>query len=209
MVSETTRKTTATVYRQRSAKERHALRRAACARVFEQWISGITPRPDYWPFKAEATSTHKYGGELRLTYGTRSVVTPLEFLGVEGKYLIPYTCVTHIIPALYKLVGFVQGENTLWPYEIQDRAEHNPVLRALHGLIISSIADVHITRDGVILRVYTLNNELLVEYQKEGWGYVTVSGIEHFLKLQGVEVQDAALRDAKVLAALRPSSTEP
>lgn len=192
MVSETTRKTIATVYRQRSAKERHALRRAACARVFDQWISGITPRPDYWPFKAEATSTHKYGGELRLTYGTRSVVTPFEFLGVEGKYLIPYTCVTDIIPALCKLVGFGQGENTLWHFEIQDRAEHSPELRALLGLIVSSIADVHITRDGTIFRAYSLGNDVLVEYQKEGWSYVTVSGIEHFLKLQGVEVQDAA-----------------
>lgn len=192
MVSETTRKTIATVYRQRSAKERHALRRAACARVFEQWISGITPRPDYWPFKAEATSTHKYGGELRLTYGTRSVVTPFEFLGVSGSYLIPYTCTADRIPALHKLLGLTYGENTLWHFEIQDRAEHNPVLRALLGLIVSSIADVHITRDGTIFRVYSLGNELLVEYQKEGWEYVTVSGIEHFLKLQGVEVQDAA-----------------
>ena len=191
-MSSTAEVTVRKVYARRSAKERHALRRAACARVFEQWIRGITPRPDYWPFKAEATSTHKYGGELRLTYGTRSVVTPFEFLGVEGKYLIPYTCVNDIIPALYKLVGLGQGENTLWHFEIQDRAEHTPVLRALRDLIISSIADVHITRDGTIFRVYSLGNELLVEYQKEGWGYVTVSGIEHFLKLQGVEAQDAA-----------------
>jgi len=192
MVSQTTRKTIATVYRRRSAKERQALRRAAHKGVFRQWITGVTPRPECWPFTTGVVNTHKYGGELRLTYGTRSVVTPFEFLGVEGKYLIPYTCVNDIIPALYKLVGFGQGENTLWQFEITDRAEHSPVLRALLGLIVSSIADVHITRDGVIFRVYTLNNEVLVEYQKEGWGYVTVSGIEHFLKLQGVEVQDAA-----------------
>lgn len=192
MVSETTRKTIATVYARRSAKERHALRRAACKGVFRQWITGITPRPDYWPFTTEVVNPHKYGGELRLTYQGRSVSVPFEFLGVSGSYLIPYTCVTNSIPALYKLVGFNQGDNTLWHFEITDRAEHNPVLQALLGLIVSSIADVHITRDGVIFRVYTLNNEVLVEYQKEGRGYVTVSGIEHFLKLQGVEVQDAA-----------------
>lgn len=192
MVSELTRKTIATVYTRRSAKERHALRRAAYKDVFSGWLTGIPPRPECWPFSTEVVNPYKYGGELRLTYQGRSEVVPFHFLGVSGSFLIPYTCVTNIIPAVYKLVGFNQGHDTLWYFEIKDRAEHSLVHRELLGLIVSSITDVHITQDGTIFRVYTLNNELLVEYRKEDWDYVTVSGVEYFLKLQGVEVQDAA-----------------
>lgn len=192
MVNGITRKTIATVYARRSAKERHALRRAAYKDVFSRWLTEIPPRPECWPFTTEVVNPYKYGGELRLSYQGRSEVVPFYFLGVSGSYLIPYTCVTDTIPALYKLVGFNQGHDTLWYFEISDRAEYSPVHRGLLGLIVSSIADVHITRDGVIFRAYTLNNEVLVEYREETWDYVVVSGVEHFLKLQGVEVQDAA-----------------
>ena len=185
------RKGIATVYRQRSAKQRQALRREAERRVFEQWVTGITPNPEAWPFTHEVVSHHPHGGELRVSHAGRSVVVPFGFLGVAKSYLIPYTCIHEIITAVYKLVGFDRGENTLWQFEIQDRAEHSAQFAALRDLIVSSIADVHITADGTIFRVYSLGNELLVEYQKEGWGYVTVSGIEHFLKLQGVGVDDA------------------
>lgn len=192
MVSETARKTIATVYTRRSAKERQALRREAYKDVFRRWITYPTPRPECWPFTTQVVNPHKYGGDLRLDYQGRSVSVPFYFLGVSGTYLIPHTRINDIILALYKLVGFNRGHDTLWHFEIKDRAEHNPVFRELLGLIVSSIADVHITQDGVIFRVYTLNNEVLVEHKKEGQGYVTVSGVEHFLKLQGGEVPDAA-----------------
>ena len=192
MVSETARKTIATVYRGRSAKERQALRREAYKDVFRRWITSPEERPECWPFTTQVVNPHKYGGDLRLEYQGQVVTVPFYFLGVSGSYLIPFTCTNDLIPALYKLVGFNRGHDTLWHFEIKDRAEHSPGFRELLGLIESSIADVHITRDGVIFRVYNLNNEELVEHKKEGQGYVTVSGIEHFLKLQGVEVQDAA-----------------
>lgn len=192
MVSQT-RKTIATVYRRRSAKQRQALRREAERGVFEQWITGFTPNPEAWSFTHEVVSRHPYGGELRVSHAGRSVVVPFRFLGVEKSYLIPYTFVNDLYPALCKLVGLDRGENTLWKFEIQDRAEHSAQFAALRDLIVSSITDVNITADGTIFRAYTLNNEVLVEYQlKEGQGYVTVSGIEYFLKLKGVEVQDAA-----------------
>lgn len=186
------RKSIATVYRKRSAKQRQALRRDAERRVFEQWVTEFKPNPDAWPFTHEVVGHHPFGGELRVSYAGRSVVVPFGFLGVEKSYLIPYTCIHEIITTVYKLVGFGRGENTLWHFEIRNRAEYSPVFQALSDLIVSSIADVHITADGTIFRAYTLDNEVLVEYQKEGGSYVTVSGIEHFLKLQGVEVQDAA-----------------
>lgn len=192
MVSESARKTIATVYTRRSAKERHALRREAYKDAFRRMLTGPTSRTECWPFTTSVVNPHKYGGELRLGYQGRTVTVPFHFLGVSGSYLITFTSANNIIPALYKLVGFNRGYETLWYFEISDRSEHSPVLGELLGLIVSSITDVHITRDGVIFRAYTLNNEVLVEYRKEGWDYVTVSGVEHFLKLHGVEVQDAA-----------------
>lgn len=187
------RKTIATVYARKSAKQRQALRRDAERRVFEQWVSEFKPNPEAWPFTHEVVGHHPLGGELRVGYAGRSVVVPFGFLGVAKSYLIPYTCIHEIITAVYKLVGFDRGRSTLWQFEIQYRADHSAQFAVLRDLIVSSIADVHITADGTIFRAYTLDNEVLVEYQlKEDQGYVTVSGIEYFLKLKGVGVQDAA-----------------
>lgn len=191
-MSSTAEATVRKVYTRRSAKERQALRRAAYKDVFRQWITSPEERPECWPFTTEVVNPHKYGGDLRLAYQGQVVTVPFYFLGISGSYLIPFTCINNIIPALNKLVGFNRGHDTLWHFEIRDRSEHSPVFRELLGLIVSSIADVHITQDGVIFRVYTLNNVVLVEHKKEGQGYVTVSGVEHFLKLQGGEVPDAA-----------------
>ena len=196
-MTKTQRDSVALVNRGRSAKERTKLRKFTALQVYRTLLRSSDPAdPAAWGFRISLAGRHPYGGKLVVEHGTNRVSLDYGLLGAGGNdlRLIPYTG-TGFVGPLQELLGFDREyhpeENTMWHFEIEDRAEHDPEYRALKGLIQESIADVHLLHDGSYCRPYVLRGEKLVEYRGREDNHVTVSGLDYFLKLKGAVVTDA------------------
>ena len=190
-----THDSTATVYRRLDAKARSRLRRRACHALWAALVRDVDPTINAaWPLKLEVIDRDKHGGTIRLT-GQQSVTLSFNFLGIgpywgESPYLIPYISLArdNRYPEIGAALGLDHGADNLWFFEIDDRAGGNELLAKLQTQIVSSIGPYHLTRNGDCIRVRELGGtfgaggNITVEYRAQGTEYVTMCGLETYVK---------------------------
>lgn len=183
----------AVTYRGKSAKERHALRR----KITPESIFNGGMRSNFdlskWPMTAHVERINHNRFDVIVTGGYRTLRLPCKyFRGYRGLL----GCVSYedfnspVLADIAEAVGFDKRLSTLWLFEIEGWAGADPLLRALLGAIKQSICDLHLLEDGSVIRVYSLDGDVVVEIKRPNENHVEMNGIEYFLRQQGISWEE-------------------